>query len=209
MTGPGGVACRAVYVLHPAVRRAESAAERAAGVRFAPYVVMTSRWRVGRHPVHPILVLFPLGFWVFSLFCDLVPYMGGHDVATWRWGAWLTMLLGLVAGAMAAVPGWLDFRGIRNAAAAQVGRWHLGMNAVVVVLYVVNFAIRTRNPDYGVLPIGLSGISIAFLLVSGWLGAELVHVHGISVEGPRDAERVAIRTTGDGGQAPRRAGVTE
>jgi uncharacterized membrane protein len=54
---------------------------------------------------------------------------------------------------------------------------HLVLNAVLVVLYSVNPWIRTVLAPDAVLPVPLSVVGVAGLLVSGWLGGEMVYVH--------------------------------
>jgi uncharacterized membrane protein len=56
------------------------------------------------------------------------------------------------------------------------------INLTVVALYAVNLWLRTWDPPVTFLPVLLSAISIVLLGVSGWLGGELVYVHGIGVE---------------------------
>ena len=63
------------------------------------------------HPLHPLLVHFPVGLWVLSLLLDLASLAAGsHAVVR---AAFYTMLLGEITALLAAVPGlvdWLDIR---------------------------------------------------------------------------------------------------
>jgi uncharacterized membrane protein len=45
---------------------------------------------VGRHPLHSILVAFPVALWSFSLGCDISYRVGGGS-AIWIEMAWYTM----------------------------------------------------------------------------------------------------------------------
>jgi Predicted membrane protein (DUF2231) len=58
---------------------------------------------------------------------------------------------------------------------------HLVLNAALVVLYSVNPWIRTVLAPDAVLPVPLSVVGVAGLLVSGWLGGEMVYVHRVGV----------------------------
>ena len=58
---------------------------------------------------------------------------------------------------------------------------HVAINMSVVALYAVNMWIRTgESPSFGVA-MGLSVLALARLAVSGWLGAEIVHVHRVGI----------------------------
>src|SRR5436190_95787 len=93
------------------------------------------------HPWHPILVALPIGLWIFSLFSDLAAYFnwGGpswHDVA------YYTLAGGIVTALVAAVPGFIDLLSITDPKLKRIGLFHMTINLVVVVLYVINLLIR-------------------------------------------------------------------
>ena len=56
------------------------------------------------HPIHPMLVVFPIGLWIFSLACDLIRLAGGSGDA-WSTVAFFSMIGGFVGALFAAVPG--------------------------------------------------------------------------------------------------------
>ena len=136
---------------------------------------------IAGHPLHPMLIPFPIAFLVATFVCDL---------AFWRTGntAWSTAslyLLGaaLVLAAFAAVAGLIDFSGdkrIRDLSAA----WHhmLG-NVVVVLLSLWNWYRRYDAGDAAVLPTGLliSFVVVLILLYTGWRGWEMVYRHRVAV----------------------------
>ena len=62
---------------------------------------------VDKHPLHPILVAFPIGLWMFSLVCDLM-HRFGHD-RMWSLMAWYAMVAGQLGALAAALPGVIDF----------------------------------------------------------------------------------------------------
>ncbi|MFL6654825.1 MAG: DUF2231 domain-containing protein, partial [Sulfurifustis sp.] len=66
------------------------------------------------------------------------------------------------------------------------------INLGVVVLYVVNLWLRSGPRDL-TLPMWLSGVSVVLLAVSGWLGGEMVYVHGVGVGSPPQSERAGAR----------------
>jgi uncharacterized membrane protein len=135
---------------------------------------------VDKHPLHSILVAFPIGLWVFSLVCDLTFRFASRE-AVWHQMAWYTMVAGVIGAIVAAIPGLIDFFSITDPRAGKVAVTHLVLNAALVVLYSVNAWIRTVLGPDAVLPILLSVVGVAGLVVTGWLGGEMVYVHRVGV----------------------------
>ncbi|MDB6111344.1 MAG: hypothetical protein JWR69_3094 [Pedosphaera sp.] len=135
---------------------------------------------IRKHPIHPILVGIPIGLWVFSLICDLVYYfgLGGTE---WESVALYTLGGGIVTALLAAIPGVIDLTSITDPKLKRIGIIHMIINLVVVLLYVINFALRQGATAPRLLPLILSLVGVGLLGVSGWLGGELVHVYGVSV----------------------------
>jgi uncharacterized membrane protein len=142
---------------------------------------------VRKHPLHPMLVGIPIGLWLFALVCDLLGFATAD--ATWSVVAVYAMVGGLVGAAGAAVPGVIDFMSLKeNTKAKRIALWHMGINIAVMTMFAINIGMRL--PDISSPPafaIGLSGVGVALLAVSGWLGGELVHKLGISVVEPSGA----------------------
>lgn len=141
-----------------------------------------NRVRVAGHALHPMLIVFPLGLLVSSLAWDIA-YLASGDPMWGQIGFW-SIIAGLVGAFFAAVPGLLDWLGIdRNTRAWQVGLYHLLLNVVLLTLFVVSAALRYAHgyshPILGAQVIGWVGI--AFGLVSGWFGGELVERLGVGV----------------------------
>jgi len=147
---------------------------------------------VDKHPLHAILVAFPIGLWMFSLVCDLMYRFGPHE-ETWRLMAWYAMIAGLLGAVAAAVPGLIDFFSITDPRAGRVALLHLVVNAGLVVLFAANAWLRSVLTPDSLLPLLLSIVGIAGLLVAGWLGGELVYVHRVGVAtggaAPREIKR--------------------
>jgi|SRR5215813_4257099 len=136
---------------------------------------------VDKHPLHPILVAFPIGLWLFSLVCDLVHQFSHEKI--WSVMAWYAMVAGLLGALAAAVPGVIDFFAITDPRAGRVALLHLAVNAGLVLLFGVNAWLRTLLSPTSMVPLLLSVVGIAGLTVSGWLGGELVYVHRVGVVG--------------------------
>ena len=134
------------------------------------------------HPLHPMLIAFPIGLWGFSLVADLV-YRWGLGGPTWSTVAYYTLAAGIVGALVAAVPGAIDLFSIRDPKARRIGLAHMAINLVVVGLYVANFLVRRAAGHDSAFGIALSAAAVLLLCASGWLGGELVYVYGIAVEG--------------------------
>lgn len=134
-----------------------------------------------KHPIHPMLIGFPIALWIFSLVCDVVYRMewGGP---VWNDMAFFTMLGGLLGALAGTVPGYLDYRSILDPQVKRIGTWHMAINLAVVALFVVNALLRTMTEPGAGWPFVLSIAGVGLLGVSGWLGGEMVYVHGVSVD---------------------------
>ena len=140
------------------------------------------------HPIHPMLIVFPIGLWIFSLACDLVRLAGGSSDA-WTTVAFYSMVGGLIGALCPAVPGFVDLLFYKGGAppVKKIALTHMAINLTAVVLYAVNIWLRASGQGgmsggFGI-PILLSIIGVALLCVSGWLGGQMVHVYGVGVEG--------------------------
>ena len=137
------------------------------------------------HPSHPILVAFPIGLWVFSLISDLI-FKFHYGGLVWNDVAFYTLAGGIVGALIAAVPGFIDLLGIQNPRSKSIGIYHMIINLLAVVLFCVNFWLRRQRAPGDSLPVILSIIGVVFIIISGWLGGELVYVRGVAVKEPPD-----------------------
>ncbi|HEY2817587.1 MAG TPA: DUF2231 domain-containing protein [Casimicrobiaceae bacterium] len=138
---------------------------------------------IARHPIHPMIIPFPIGLWVFSFICDLI-FVFGSGEPVWKTVALYTMVGGVIGALIAAIPGLIDLislpRELRKTAII-----HMAINLTIVVLFVINIWMRISAGDAGVAskgPVWLSLVAILLLLVSGWLGGKLVYENGVAVD---------------------------
>ncbi|MBK5198484.1 MAG: DUF2231 domain-containing protein [Methyloceanibacter sp.] len=138
---------------------------------------------IAKHPIHPMLVVFPLGLWIFSLICDLIG-LSVAAPAVWHTVAFYTMVGGLIGALAAAVPGLIDFLYYKGGASPvyKIALTHMTINLTVVVLYAVNIWLRTSGQESMKVSVILSVIGVGMIAVSGWLGGQMVHVYGVGVE---------------------------
>jgi uncharacterized membrane protein len=134
--------------------------------------------RIGGHPIHPMLIPFPIVCFILTFVCDILYTRGQTDVAAatnWLLG------IGLVMAALAALAGLTDFLGDKRIQGADAVK-HMLANVTAVVLEVVNLVLRLKNPDFiGSSGVYISGVVVLILLYSGWKGGDLVFRHGIGV----------------------------
>ena len=147
---------------------------------------MASRASIGGHPIHPMLIPFPIGLLVFSFIADLIYLWRGNPM--WRdYIAFYTMLGGILGGAAAAIPGLIDWATLTDRAAVKVANWHARVNITTLVIFIASFYLRTTGgaawiPNMPMLPFILSILGIIGLSIAGWLGGQLVFAHGVAVE---------------------------
>jgi uncharacterized membrane protein len=132
-----------------------------------------------------MLVTIPIGLWVFSLVCDIVFASTGDG--RWEITAYFTLGGGIVGALLAAVPGLLDFLGLHEPRERRVAAAHLALNLAIVAVQAVNFWLRGQVSIGPALPMLISVVAVAALVVSGWLGGQLVHVLGVTQ--PHHGER--------------------
>jgi uncharacterized membrane protein len=135
---------------------------------------------IGRHPIHPMLVDLPIGLWVFSVVADLI-FWSGFGGGAWKVVALYSIGGGVVAALVAAVAGFVDFLSITVRRVRRVGLWHLAFTLLATVVFAVSFALRLGTP-LGTLPVVVSIGGLFVLGAAGWLGGELVFVHGMGVK---------------------------
>lgn len=142
---------------------------------------MSSPVSIRKHPIHPMLIVFPIALWIFSLICDGVYYAVTHNVF-WKGMAFYTMLGGLAGALLAAIPGFIDYLSIRDRRVKSIAATHLILNLTVVALFIFNLGLRfNASPGTEAFSVVLSILAIAFMAVSGWLGGSLVYVHHVGV----------------------------
>lgn len=136
---------------------------------------------VAGHPLHAMLIVFPVGLLIFSLICDLIS-LSSANPATWATVALYAMVGGFIGALVVAVPGLIDLLSLADPAIKKIAVTHMSINLVVVVLYAVNIWLRLGGAGNTGTPLILSIVAILALAVSGWLGGEMVHRHGVGVD---------------------------
>lgn len=146
-----------------------------------PHRPVPSAAALGRIPIHAMLVPFPIACFVLTLAVDIAYWRSGNLM--WqRFAEWL-LFAGLVIGGLAALAGLIDALSRRPLRGSHAVWLHGVGNLVILGLGLVNSLIHARDGWTGVMPWGLalSAITVAVLLVTGWIGLSLVFRHQAGV----------------------------
>ena len=138
--------------------------------------------KIGGHPIHPMIVPFPIVCFIGALVTDIAFIKYGADAAHgWAVASRILLLVGLIMAALAAVTGLTDFFGEKRIQGSDAVK-HMLANVTAVVIELVNLILRWHN-DAAIPKIGvyLSAIVVLILLYSGWKGGDLVYRHGMGV----------------------------
>ena len=147
---------------------------------------ITSSVAIFGHPIHPIIVIFPIAFLSAAAGTDF-GYLLTQDFFWARAGLWL-LGLGVLSGVAAGVTGMFDFVKIPRVRQRRAGWAHMALNIGALVVSIVNIGLRMGNPAGAIVPQGLilSCTVAVLLLVSGWFGGELTFRHKVGIVGPGD-----------------------
>jgi uncharacterized membrane protein len=138
------------------------------------------------HPIHPMLIPFPIALWVFSLIADVIYLWRGNPI--WRdYIAFYTLLGGIIGAAAAAVFGIIDWLAIKDREVKKIADWHARLNVIALLIFAASFYLRTTNGSQMVsgnytIPFLLSVVGVILISISGYLGGELVFRHGVAVD---------------------------
>ena len=130
---------------------------------------------IAGHPIHPMLIPFPIAFFVATFVCDVVFWLTSNTM--WTTAAIWLLGAGIVMAALAALAGLTDVVGEPRIRALNDVWWHAGGNVVVVLIQLYNWWIRYNAGTSAVVPEGLvlSLIVVCILVFTGWKGWEMVY----------------------------------
>lgn len=144
---------------------------------------MESRAKLFGHPIHPMLIVLPLGLFVMAAVSD-IGYMSTHSAGLATVSYW-DIAGGILGGLLAAVFGTIDWWAIPSGTRAKaIGLYHGVGNVIVVLFFAVSWWMRYNAPDN--LPTTTASVlvfaGVALGAVTGWLGGELVDRLGVGVD---------------------------
>ena len=143
---------------------------------------MESRAKLFGHPIHPMLIVFPLGLLAMALIFDVVHFVTGQGY--WSEIAYWMIAAGVISGLVAAPLGLIDWLANPDGTRAKrIGAWHGGGNLIVLLMYAGSWWLRReapQNPMMLAYVLSFGGGIIA--LFTGWRGGELVDRLAVGVD---------------------------
>ncbi|MFC4296202.1 DUF2231 domain-containing protein [Novosphingobium tardum] len=134
------------------------------------------RASIGGVPIHAMLVPFPIACFTGALLTDIT-YAKSADIQWTNFSQWL-LAFGLLMAVIAGLFGLVDFlSGPRPR--PSIGWWHLGGNALLMAVALVNNFVHARDGWTSVVPTGLilSIVTVALMVVTGFLGHRMAYRH--------------------------------
>jgi uncharacterized membrane protein len=136
---------------------------------------MQGKATIAGHPIHPMVVTFPIGCFVAAIVCDIISIWAGPvfwaPMATWL------ILFGVLGAVFAAFFGFVDYlTAPMTADAKNIAAWHMTLNIAVIVIFGVACAVRFHD-HASVAGYALTVLGIILLAISGTLGGDVAHRH--------------------------------
>ncbi len=144
---------------------------------------MQSRVRALGHPVHPMLVMFPVALFVTAFIFDVIALFS--DNGTYSQVGFWCITVGLIGAVLAALTGAADWSKIpANTRAKSIGIRHGLLNSVVLVLFLISWTLRIDTDEHRVsaVLVMVELVAIGLAGAAAWLGGELVDRLGIGVD---------------------------
>ncbi len=159
---------------------------------------MYSKAKIGGHPIHPMLVAFPITLYLLS-FVGFVVYAAVNSDLFWFKLAYFCNYAGVGMAVLAAIPGFIDWAlGIPNQTLAKRdGLIHMTLNLITLALFAINAFMIRGLWDTGAERVGLfvalTGIGSLCLLGAGFYGWKMVGEHKVGVAMSSEQERLQER----------------
>jgi uncharacterized membrane protein len=141
---------------------------------------------IAGHPIHPMLIPFPIAFFVATFACDIAFWRSGNE--SWATASLWLLGAGLVMAALAAVAGLIDVLGEARIRALREVWWHAGGNVLLVLIQTWSWFARYSEGTAAVIPQGLvlSAVAVALMLFTGWMGWQMVYRDHVGVSDEPD-----------------------
>ncbi|SRR5690554_2449151 len=134
---------------------------------------------VANHPIHPMLVNFPIAFLSSGLATD-VTYLWTGDVF-WAKATFWVVAFGFTIGMVAAVAGLTDYLTVRRIRHYFSSSNHMVAAIMLLATAFANLLARLGERVEAVYPWGivLSAVTALMVAVAGWLGGKLVFEYNV------------------------------
>lgn len=139
--------------------------------------------RLAGHPLHPMLVHFPVALWTLAIGADAGGLVAGHD--GWWQAGFACQALGVLAALAAMVAGVLDYAALpRHHPAQDTAMAHMLVMGTAWICFLASLGLRGL-PDGSTPPLpALVAAAAGFVAMAcgGWLGGRLVYRFAVGVE---------------------------
>jgi uncharacterized membrane protein/nitrite reductase/ring-hydroxylating ferredoxin subunit len=141
---------------------------------------MRSRANIKSHPLHPILVCFPIAFFTGTFIFDLLAVYT-EDLSFQNTGLMLCFS-GILGAVIAAIPGIIDYAYTvpPESSAKKRATKHGLLNTCMLLVFIGSAVMRKEHFGWPVILLDLAGIIL--MTIAGWLGGTLVHRNQIGVD---------------------------
>ena len=143
---------------------------------------MKSKVQIKGHPLHPILVSFPIAFFIGTFALDIASVT--YEKNEFRNMAGFLEGAGICFALLAAVPGFLDylFTVPPDSSGKKRAAKHGIINVTMVVIFFIAWMIRQESHSSMAAIITLEAAGVIMLGVAGWMGGTLVYRNQIGVD---------------------------
>lgn len=158
----------------------QNQARRVGGMLAPPY--MRSTAHIKSHPLHPMLVAFPIGFFIGTLVFDVLGVVtGGRGYFT---AAYYMNIAGIVGAVLAAIPGLIDylFTVPPDSSEKKRAAKHGVLNTAVLLLFAGNLWYRGRFGAAEEVVVAVDVLGVVLVAIAGWMGGTLVFRNQIGVD---------------------------
>jgi nitrite reductase/ring-hydroxylating ferredoxin subunit/uncharacterized membrane protein len=147
------------------------------------------------HQLHPLLVHLPIGLWVLGFVLDLIGVSSDVDAKVVVCAAFYMLVVGLFFAALAAITGFADYVDVRrDHPGGRTATLHMALNLAAFVIFAISAGLHLHATHITVLATVLSGIGVALVSISGYLGGVLVYDDGVAVGRHRSATAPQTQT---------------
>ena len=143
---------------------------------------MKSRAHFKSHPIHPMLIAFPIAFFTGAFLFDLLAYLMVTE--DFRRTSFFLIIAGIIGGIVAAIPGLIDLVSVvpPKSSAKKRGIKHGLLNTTVLLLFALCLSIWNRTDlDHRIITV-IQFIAVILLAVTGYMGATLIYRNQIGVD---------------------------
>lgn len=143
---------------------------------------MKSKAHIKSHPLHPILITFPIAFYIGTLIFDALAVINNSfELAFSGKYSHIAAIIGAIA---AAIAGLIDYKYTvpPNSSAKKRATQHGIINSTVLIIFCVALYLKYRADISPYIILAMEFIGVGLTLYAGWIGGTLVHRNQIGID---------------------------